>query len=231
MSVNLLLFQILVIFINMDLIHSFDIVQSKSKVLTPTAVATWNFGRIAVEKASQILIENGTSIDAVEAGIRAVELDNQENYFVGVGGLPNAMGEMELDAAMMDHDSNYGAVMAIRDIKTPISVARAVMEKCFHNILCGDGALDFALNHGFVRETDVLTEESRNNWLEWINNKKSMDCHDTVGLICMDSDGRICAGTSTSGYAFKHRGRVGDSPVVGSGLYCDGEAGGIHYYD
>ena len=200
----------------------------------PCIAATWMFGEIAV-KESLIFIKNGKSaIDAVEAGIRSVELDNQDQYWVGVGGFPNSDGKMELDAAIMDSECNYGAVLAIQDIKNPISVARSVKEKCIHNVLVGDGALKWALHNGFERDPSVLTKEMKEAWLkrqEAIvssdNTPKPIDGHDTIGLICLDANGHLSCGTSTSGYAYKHPGRVGDAPLVGSGLYCSQHAAAV----
>ena len=199
----------------------------------PCAVATWRFGSIAVEKCKQMLIGDESALDAVEAGIKSVELDQRDQYYVGVGGLPNSNGVMELDAAIMDHRSKYGAVMSIQNIESPISVARSVLEKCVHNILCGEGALEWAISNGF-KTTDILTSSSRKQWLAWMEAKKVQttttpfpyaDSHDTVGVICIDRKGQLAVGTSTSGWPFKHPGRVGDSPLIGSGLYCDGKVG------
>ena len=134
---------------------------------------------------------------------------------------------MEFDAAIMDHNGNYGAAMCLQDIRYPISLARSIMEKCPHNILAGAGALEWALSNGFEQE-NVLTASSKKEWEEWKatqNLGKTPESHDTIGLLCMDSQGRLAAGTSTSGWKFKLPGRVGDAPVVGSGLYCDGAAG------
>lgn len=194
----------------------------------PCIAGTWDFSSIALRKARIVLLEQkGTALDAVESGIRDVEEDEQDQYFVGIGGLPNADCIMEFDAAIMDHKGNYGAVMCLQDIRFPISVARSIMENCPHNILAGSGALKWALSNGFTKE-DVLTSYSKKEWEEWLatqNRNKTPESHDTIGLICMDSEGRLAAGTSTSGWKFKLPGRVGDSPVVGSGLYCDGAVG------
>lgn len=194
------------------------------------AVATWNFGALALDHSIVRLKNEGSALDAVETGIRALELDTQDQYFVGVGGLPNADGVMELDAAIMDDLKRYGAVMCLQNIKNPISVARSILEKCVHNILIGDGALQWALNHGFVLEPDVLTDKSRLEWQTWKNglldnSDITSEHHDTVGLICIDCNGKLAVGTSTSGWKFKHPGRVGDAPLIGSGLYCDGRVG------
>eukprot|EP01039_Chlorochromonas_danica_P008866 gene8866-9778_t len=219
---------------------------SKSLTLkTPCAVATWDFGRLALEQSAPLLEAGKTAVDAVEVGIRTVELDTQDQYYVGVGGFPNALGVMELDAAIMDHHCRYGAVMSIPRITTPISVARSIMEKCPHNILTGEGAFYWAEKMGFHAE-EVLTPEARTAWEEWIRTKQQSpsptsignsinsrgidddgddEQHDTIGMICLDQHGHLSAGTSTSGWRFKLPGRVGDSPVIGSGLYCDGEVG------
>ena len=161
------------------------------------------------------------------AGVRAVELDERGQYFVGVGGLPNAKGDMELDAAVMDHSRRYGAVMGIREVKTPIEVARWVMERSVHNVFVGEGALEVALEMGMKRQPDVLTAQAKEEWRRW---KEGIDevspmAHDTIGLICLDGEGRLACGVSTSGWKFKQAGRVGDAPLIGCGLYCDGKYG------
>lgn len=225
-----IIFRLTCVFFSLGLISPFDV--------QPCAVATWNFGKIAVEKCAEVLANHGSSVDAIERGIREVELDTKDQYFVGVGGLPNSEGVMELDAAIMDHRLRYGAVLALRRIRTPISVARTVMDKCVHNVLAGDGALKWALSNGFNEDATVLTESSKQEWLDWranvdrkkIESSNSIDeahpkGHDTVGVICLDSHGRLCVGTSTSGWKFKHPGRIGDAPLIGSGLYCHGRYG------
>lgn len=189
--------------------------------------ATWDFGRIAIDRTIPSLLSGGSALDAIERGINAVELDNQDQYFVGVGGYPNAKGIMELDAAIMDDECRYGAVMGLQDIATPISVARTVLEKSPHNILVGEGARLWAFENGFHAEK-ILTDPVRDEWLEWKKTYEMAakeDSHDTIGFICLDQNGKLAAGTSTSGWKFKWPGRVGDSPVIGSGLYCDGTVG------
>jgi isoaspartyl peptidase/L-asparaginase-like protein (Ntn-hydrolase superfamily) len=203
------------------------------------AISTWDFGKIAIKNCIPTLLSaNNSAMDAVEIGIRAVEVDTQDQYYVGVGGFPNADGDMEFDAAIMDDKLRYGAVMSLQNIRNPISVARSILEKCVHNILTGSGALQWALDHGFTFDEHVLTEDSRLQWQQWKSemrqhtslqqisaNTNGDDSHDTVCLICLDQLGRLAVGTSTSGWKFKHPGRVGDSPLIGSGLYCHGQYG------
>ena len=189
----------------------------------PVAVATWKFGRTAAEAAGEVLRAGGRALDAVEAGINIVELDPKVTS-VGYGGRPNAEGLVELDAAIMDGPShNAGAVAALRNIRRPISVARKVMEQTPHVMLAGDGALRFGVLQGFPEE-ELLTPQSRLHWEEW--RMKAETTHDTVGLIALDADGNLAAGCSTSGLAYKLPGRVGDSPIIGSGLYVDNDVGG-----
>jgi len=165
--------------------------EGKNKII-PTVVATWKFGEIAVTEAIDHLLLGVDSVSVVEKAINKVELDNNDQYYVGVGGFPNSEGYMELDAAIMDHDMNYGAVMGLPNISTPISVAKAVMEKSVHNILVGDGALTWALSQNFKESTDVLTSDMLDEWVKWkgverekfglTNTKVEVnDQHDTVG--------------------------------------------------
>lgn len=185
----------------------------------PVAVATWRFGKEAVDAAMRTLMDGGTALDAVEAGIRVVEADPEVDS-VGLGGAPNSEGVVELDAAIMEGRTlKVGAVAALREVLHPISVARKVMEETEHVLLVGEGALRFALEHGFRRQ-DLTTEESLRKWREW------RDAHDTIGLVVLDGEGRMAAGCSTSGSAYKLPGRVGDSPIVGAGLYVDDDVGG-----
>ena len=158
----------------------------------------------------------------------AVENYDAELTFVGLGGLPNADGILELDAAIMDFSMRYGAVMCLQQIRNPISVAKSIMEHCVHNILSGDGAQKWAVDHGFRTEdlaTNLKFGEEFSKWKNEQAPKIADDSHDTIGLLCLDANGKLCAGTSTSGWKFKHPGRVGDSPLVGGGLYCDGTVG------
>lgn len=184
----------------------------------PVAIATWDFGLIAVEKAGAVLARGGKALDAVEAAIRAVEADPTVRS-VGFGSLPNADGVVELDAAIMDGGTHEaGAVAAIRATKHPISVARAVMENSPHVMLVGEGARAFARARGFSAAR-LLTAEAKGAWL------RRRKGHDTVAVLALDSRGGLAAGCSTSGLPHKMPGRVGDSPIIGAGLYCDNEAG------
>ncbi|CAM9175978.1 unnamed protein product [Ectocarpus sp. 6 AP-2014] len=205
---------------------------SSTEVL-PAAIATWSFGKIAVDAAAELLADGGTALDATEAGVTAVELDTQDQYFVGLGGLPNANGQMEFDAAVMEGTSmSYGAVLAVsRGVVKAFSAARVVMERSPHSVLAGEGATTFAVRNG-IEAAETLTDDAKQQFEDWRRQHQEEEgsdhrgeSHDTVGVICLDHDGNLCAGTSTSGWKFKHPGRVGDAPVVGSGLYCDSSVG------
>lgn len=193
---------------------------------TPAAIATWPFGKPATAKSGEALAAGGSPLDAVEAGIRLVELDPDE-HSVGYGGTPNADGVVQLDAAIMDgasHDA--GGVAALRGFRSPIAVARRVMEKSRHVFLVGEGARRFALAQRFAEEP-TLTEETERAWRDW-RAKQNGDRvgHDTIGLVALDAKGDMAVGCSTSGVGYKEYGRVGDSPILGSGLYVDNEVGG-----
>jgi N4-(beta-N-acetylglucosaminyl)-L-asparaginase len=195
----------------------------------PVIVATWEFGREACEVGGRILAAGGSALDAVEHGAVAVER-NPEVRSVGYGGLPNADGVVELDAAIMDGASHRsGAVVALQGIATPIAVARRVMERTTHGMLAGENARRFAVAQGFTVE-DLLTAESRRRWERWRRQGGAAEVphfedHDTVGVCALDAAGRLAVGCTTSGLAWKLPGRVGDSPIVGSGLYVDGAVG------
>lgn len=195
-------------------------------VATPTVVATWDFGFPGARRAWEVVREGGSALDALEAGIRVVEDDPEVNS-VGYGGRPNSEGVVECDAGLLwGPTRRVGAVAGLRDIREAISVARRVLERTRHALLVGEGALEFALSQGFER-TPMLTEASRQQWEEW-RESQSRGCegHDTIGMVVVDRRGDVCAGTSTSGIAWKLPGRVGDSPLVGSGFYADNAVGG-----
>ena len=198
------------------------------EVSTPIVLSTWNFGLKANEVAWDVLSKNGKSIDAVENGVKLVEADPSERS-VGYGGRPDRDGFVTLDACIMDHDQNIGSVACLQHIMHPISVARAVMEKTPHVMLVGEGALQFALKQGFKKE-NLLTPASEKEWKEWLKTSNykpivNIENHDTIGMIALDMHGNLSGACTTSGMAFKMHGRVGDSPIIGAGLFVDNEIG------
>ncbi len=201
--------------------------QSKPAV-KPIVISTWNFGIQANEAAWAVLSKGGRALDAVEAGARVPEGDPKETS-VGLGGLPDRDGRVTLDACIMDENGNIGSVACLEHIVHPVSVARKVMEKTPHVMLVGDGALQFALANGFKKEK-LLTKESEQAWKEWLKEKKykpiaNIENHDTIGILSLDANGNLSGACTTSGMAYKMRGRVGDSPIIGAGLYVDNEIG------
>jgi N4-(beta-N-acetylglucosaminyl)-L-asparaginase len=211
----------------------------------PIVISTWDFGKAANAAAWEVLSRDGRALDAVEAGVKIPEAD-PENHSVGYGGLPDRDGYVTLDACIMDEKSNCGSVMCLEFIIHPISVARLVMEKTPHIVLAGNGALQFALANGFKKE-NLLTPESEKIWKEWLRNSKYEPVinienkkyspsgnirspggpynHDTIGMLAMDNKGDLSGACTTSGMAFKIHGRVGDSPIIGAGLFVDNEIG------
>jgi Asparaginase len=194
----------------------------------PLVISTWNFGLAANEAAWKILNKGGRALDAVEAGAKVPEADPTETS-VGYGGLPDRDGFVTLDACIMDENGNCGSVAFLQDIVHPISVARAVMEKTPHVMLVGDGALQFALANGFQRKK-LLTPESEKAWKEWSKKAEykpviNIENHDTIGILALDQSGNVSGACTTSGMAYKMHGRVGDSPIIGAGLYVDNEVG------
>jgi isoaspartyl peptidase/L-asparaginase-like protein (Ntn-hydrolase superfamily) len=192
----------------------------------PIVVATWPFGRTAAETAAPLLAAGRPALDAAVAGAQAVE-DAPNLHSVGFGGLGNSAGTVQLDACVMDgHSLSCGAVAALENVRHPTAVARRVMEKTPHVLLVGAGAQLFAVQQGFPLET-LLTPESVAEW-EKARPKKSAgppEGHDTVTVLCLDRKGSLGGACSTSGLAHKQPGRVGDSPLIGHGLYVDDTAG------
>ena len=195
----------------------------------PVIISTWNHGIAANKAAWEKLESGGSALDAVEAGVRVTESD-ASNRSVGLGGLPDRDGNVTLDACIMNHESECGAVAYLQNIENPISVARKVMEDTPHVMLVGNGAFEFAIEKGFKKK-ELLTPEAKETWLKW---KKSEDLkkpeinsenHDTIGLLAMDKDGNLSGACTTSGWAYKLPGRVGDSPIIGAGLFVDNEIG------
>lgn len=194
----------------------------------PLVLSTWDFGLRANEAAWKILAAGGNALNAVEEGVRLVENDPTERS-VGYGGRPDRDGRVTLDACIMDHNYNIGSVAFLEYIKNPISVARKVMENTPHVMLVGEGALSFALSQGFEKE-NLLIPESEKEWREWLTKSEylppvNIENHDTIGMIAMDANGNLSGACTTSGLAFKMNGRVGDSPIIGAGLFVDNEVG------
>lgn len=194
----------------------------------PMVIATWDVPN-ATARAWDVLSKGGSSLDAVEKGVMVEEAD-ENNQSVGKGGRPDRDGNVTLDACIMDKDGNCGAVMYLQNILHPVSVARKVMEDTPHVMLAGKGAEMFAYEKGFEK-TDLLTEKSRKEWLAWkeTSNYKpiiNIENHDTIGMLALDSEGNISGACTTSGMAYKMAGRVGDSPIIGAGLFVDNEVGG-----
>ncbi len=195
----------------------------------PKVIATWGPNLKATEAAWKIIAEGGKAIDAVEQGVQIPEGDEQDQS-VGYGGRPDRDGNVTLDACIMDENGNCGSVCYLQHIKHPIAVARKVMDETPHVILAGEGALQFALSRGFKKE-NLLTEKSKAEWNEWMKEKKyqpiiNVENHDTIGMLALDKNGDMSGACTTSGLAFKIQGRVGDSPIIGAGLFIDNEIGG-----
>lgn len=193
-------------------------------------IATWRMAYEGIEVAAKGLSKGLNAKDAIENAIKAVE-DYPFYKSVGYGGLPNEQGILEMDAAFMDGDNfNIGAVAGIQDVKNPISVARKLSDKKFNSFLVGHGATAYAHKNGFER-VNMLTERAKRIWEKRVeeiknNNLSPYDGHDTVGTVCLDAKRTMVAGTSSSGLFMKKNGRVGDSPLSGSGFYVDSEIGG-----
>ena len=212
----------------------------------PIVISTWDSGMAVNAEAWKILSKKGRALDAVEAG--AMHIENEINCCVGLGGYPDRDGIVTLDSCIMDEHANCGAVAGLERIKHPVSVARIVMEKTPHVILVGAGAQQFAVENGFVLESAELSADAKKAYTEWlkkseykpvinIENKKTngpfapnffddgTPNHDTMGLVAMDVSGNLSGAVTTSGMAFKLHGRVGDSPIIGAGLFVDNEIG------
>lgn len=199
------------------------------KSTRPLVISTWKHGLDANVAAMKILAQDGRALDAVETGVKVTEAD-ADNLSVGLGGLPDREGNVTLDASIIDEQGNCGSVAFLEHIVHPISVARLVMEKTPHVMLVGEGALQFALKQGFKRQ-NLLTKKAAKAWKEWLKESKyepvpNIENHDTIGMIAIDKTGNLSGACTTSGMAFKMRGRVGDSPIIGAGLFVDNNVGG-----
>ena len=224
-----------------------------SKVQKPIVIATWDAGIHANKGAWEVLSHGGTALDAVEKGVMVTE--DEISCCVGLGANPDRDGHVTLDASIMDHEFNCGSVAFLEKIKHPISVARKVMEKTPHVMLVGEGAQQFALSQGFTLESGKLSDsadKAYQNWLKKSEYKPVINIerlgavsqledqfkapnklsngewnHDTIGMVALDVHGNLCGSCTTSGAGFKLRGRVGDSPIIGAGLYVDNEVGAV----
>jgi N4-(beta-N-acetylglucosaminyl)-L-asparaginase len=193
----------------------------------PIVVSTWRHGLDANAAAWKVLSGGGRALDAVEAGVRVTEAE--DNLSVGYGGMPDREGKVTLDACIMDENGECGSVAFLEEIKHPVSVARLVMEKTPHVMLVGEGAQQFALEQGFKKE-NLLTERAEKGWKEWLKKSEykpiiNVENHDTIGMLALDEAGNLSGACTTSGLGYKMRGRVGDSPIIGAGLFVDNEVG------
>jgi len=198
----------------------------KPNIDDPIVLSTWAHGLLANDAAWEALRNGGSSMDAAEAGAKVPEADPTSTS-VGFGGLPDEQGNVTLDACVMDSTGNAGAVAFMQNIKHPVSVARKVMEETKHVMLAGEGAREFAVSQGF-KEMDLLTAESKKAWEEWKKKRREMtphETHDTISVLVQDKNGDMAGACTTSGWAYKLHGRVGDSPIIGAGLFVNNEIG------
>lgn len=216
------------------------------KLKKPLVISTWDVGINANKAAWEILKKGGRALDAVEAGVMVTEAS--QVCCVGLGANPDRDGFVTLDASIMDEFGNCGSVAFLERIKHPISVARRVMEKTPHVMLVGSGAQQFAIEQGFTLEKEGLSEDAERAYKEWlkkseykpainIENSKGQNAfapnklpngswnHDTIGMLAIDAAGNLSGSCTTSGMGFKMRGRLGDSPIIGAGLFVDNEVG------
>jgi N4-(beta-N-acetylglucosaminyl)-L-asparaginase len=195
----------------------------------PIVISTWSHGLPANDAAWKILSAGGRALDAVEQGVMVPEAD-PKNTSVGLGGFPDRDGHVTLDASIMDEKGNCGSVAFLEHILHPISVARMVMEKTPHVMLVGEGAYQFAIENGFKRTDQPMTQEVKDAWEKWKkeNNYKPVinkGNHDTIGMVALDNNGDLSGSCTTSGLSWKIHGRVGDSPIIGDGMFVDNEIG------
>ena len=210
--------------------HSKELIEDQNivKDVKPIVIATWNVQN-ATAKAWEVIQKNQSALDAVEQGCMVEEAD-VKNSTVGMGGLPDRDGHVTLDACVMDKDGNYGAVVNVQNITHVVSLAKKVMQETPHVILAGLGAEQFAYEQGFKKE-NLLTESSKKAWERWKEKSEykpiiNIENHDTIGMLAIDKNGDISGACTSSGLAYKMSGRVGDSAIIGSGLFIDNEVGG-----
>ena len=192
------------------------------------SISTWKTTEANLKAG--LLLDKG--IDGLTAAVEgvAVEEENPKNTTVGYGGAPDRTGKVTLDACVMNHLGDCGAVVAVENIVNVARLAKDVMEKTPHVMLAGKGAQDFAISEGY-KQTDLLTENSKEDWKKWLESEEykpiiNIENHDTIGMLCLDKNNNISGACTTSGLAYKMRGRVGDSPIIGSGLFIDNKIGG-----
>ena len=203
----------------------------EERSMEPIVISTWEHGIAANNNAWKVLNNNGRAFDAVEQGVRTTESD-MTNRSVGIAGRPDRDGHVTLDACIMDEKSKCGSVAYLEGIKHPISVARAVMENTPHVMLVGKGAKQFALDYGFKNIKSPI-KEVKQDWKGWKKENKhkfekpviNSENHDTIGMLALDVNGNLSGACTTSGWAYKTPGRVGDSPIIGAGLFVDNEVG------
>ncbi|HET6991486.1 MAG TPA: N(4)-(beta-N-acetylglucosaminyl)-L-asparaginase [Bacteroidia bacterium] len=196
----------------------------------PLIISTWSHGMPANEEAMKVLLAGGSLTDSVEKGVMVVESD-KNNTSVGLGGFPDRDGIVTLDASIMDEKGNAGSASFVQGIEHPISLARAIMEKTPHVMLVGSGAEQYARELGMKQLPNALTDQTKKAWQDWLKEKNykpviNIENHDTIGLLSMDANGNVAGSCTTSGLAWKMHGRIGDSPVIGAGLFVDNEVGG-----
>lgn len=204
-------------------------IEKYSHTLSPQVLSTWNHGMSANDTAWRILSSNGDVLDAVEEGVKVTEIDKKV-FSVGVNGIPDREGIVTLDASIMKGDGSCGSVAFVRQVKHPITLARMVMEKTPHVMLVGEGARQFAIQEGMSLEKEVLSEVAKRAYENWKKNAQykpiiNVENHDTIGMIGMDASGKLAGSCTTSGLGYKMHGRVGDSPIIGAGLFVDEEVG------
>ena len=205
--------------------------QPKPPKDSPLIISTWIHGMEANAGAWSVLKNGGAALDAVQKGVAVTESD-MNNRSVGLAGRPDRDGHVTLDACIMDHDSRCGSVAFLEDIQHPIDVARAIMDKTPHVMLVGEGAQKWALENGFSKvDYKVPIPEVQKEYEHWLIKSEyktgvNVENHDTIGMLALDATGRMAGACTTSGMAYKIRGRVGDSPIIGAGLFIDGDVGG-----
>ena len=192
------------------------------------SISTWKTTEANLMAGS--LLEKG--VDALSAAVSgvAIEEENPKNSTVGYGGAPDRSGIVTLDACVMNHMGDCGSVIAVENIINVARLAKDVMEKTPHVMLAGKGAQEFAISEGYKKE-DLLTQKSKEDWKKWLESEDykpiiNIENHDTIGMLCLDKNNNISGACSTSGLAYKMKGRVGDSPIIGSGLFIDNKIGG-----